>query len=317
MSGLTCQECKQPVQIDESLSDLTPSNYELIVGSIPKAPGSGGGHSRQGTTHDLLARTPGHPSVKAAWERSQGDRSERGSVSARRKAAGSSQSGQRQRASIGGGESFVLLQDSIVRNLPASPPNGPYSPKGKGKVTVKEKDPTLQTQTVSPTTLSHHLRSVTKLYSLLSTKTEVDHPLCDECMHLLLGMLEKQLEETKKERDGYIAFEKQIKKERERVGDNSTVPADAERRLEDLKLEERSLMDDLRDADRERELLEAELKQLEREEKMLEEEEAEYALPTFGMLVLTVWTGSGDRIMQSCWLNLKKMPNWIHCAPLV
>lgn len=285
MSGLTCQECKQPVQIDESLSDLTPSNYELITGSIPKAPGGGSGHSRQGTTHDLLARTPGHPSVKAAWERSQADRSERGSVGARRKAASSSQGGQRQRASIGGGESFVLLQDSIVRNIPASPQNGPYSsPKGKGKVTIK--DPTSQAQTVNPTPLSHHLRSVTKLYTLLSSKTEIDHPLCDECMHLLLGILNKQLEETKKERDGYIAFEKQIKKERERDGDSSTVPADAEQRLEELKMDEHSLMDDLRDADREREALEAELRQLEREEKLLEEDEAEYVCYTLSILTL-------------------------------
>lgn len=297
MNGLACQECKQPIEIDESLSDLTPSNYELIAGSIPKA--HGGGHSKPGSTQDLLARTPGHPSVKAAWERSQGDRSERGSLSMRRKAAGSS-STQRQRASIGGGESFVLLQDSIVRNIPASPPNGPYSsPKGKGKVTLK--DPTSQAPTVSPTPLSHHLRSVTKLYALLSAKTEVDHPLCDECMHLLLGTLNKQLEETQKERDGYIAFEKQIKKERERDGDNSTVPADAEQRLEELKMEEESLLDDLRDADREREALEADLKQLEREEKLLEEEEAEYVFSFFFELEnLSDFLGSGDRITRSC-----------------
>jgi beclin 1 len=105
-------------------------------------------------------------------------------------------------------------------------------------------------------------------------------------MHLLLGILNKQLEETKKERDGYIAFEKQIKKERERDGDSSTVPADAEQRLEELKMDEHSLMDDLRDADREREALEAELRQLEREEKLLEEDEAEYVCYTLSILTL-------------------------------
>jgi beclin len=268
MSNLTCQQCKQPVQIDESLSDLTPSNYELIAGSIPKTSGP-----RYGTTQDLLSKTPAHPSVKAAWERSQASQDS----ARRRSVATSGNSSHRHRASVAGGESFVLLQDSIVRNIPASPPNGVYSPsKGKGKATAKEAASVSQQQapTVSPTPLSHHLRSVGRLHALLSAKTEVDHPLCDECTYLLLGILNRQLEETTKERDGYIAFEKQIKKEKEREGDKPAL-VDAEKRMESLKREEEAALHALLDADRERAELEAEMAQLELEEKMLEEEEAE------------------------------------------
>jgi beclin 1 len=82
------------------------------------------------------------------------------------------------------------------------------------------------------------------------------------------------LEETTKERDGYIAFEKQIKKEKEREGDKPAL-ADGERRIATLKQEEEAALHALLDADRERVELDAELAQLEVEEKMLEEEEAE------------------------------------------
>ena len=68
----------------------------------------------------------------------------------------------------------------------------------------------------NPSPLSHHLRSTLRLFNLLSSRTELDHPLCAECTHILLTSLTRQIEETKKERDGYIAFEKEVKKERER-----------------------------------------------------------------------------------------------------
>lgn len=262
MNGLACQQCHQPIQIDESLIDLTPSNYELVAGSIPKAAGS-----RYGTTQELLSKTPAHPSVKAAWERSQ-----RNTDSQRRRIGVASN---KHRASVAGGESFVLLQDSIVRNIPASPPNGVYSsPKGKGKAPVKE-SPVQQPPAVSPSPLAHHLRSVGRLHALLSAKTELDHPLCDECTHMLTGMLNRQLEETTKERDGYIAFEKQIKKEREKEGDDKQAVAEARLRLEQLSKEEQLALEALLVTDRERAALEAEMQQLELEEKQLEEEEAE------------------------------------------
>jgi beclin 1 len=274
MNNLTCQQCKQPLQIDDSLSDLTPSNYELIAGSIPKA-----GGSRYSTTQDLLSKTPAHPSVKAAWERSQAN-----SDSHKRR---SGTTGSRHRVSVPGSESFVLLQDSIVRNIPSSSPNGGNPSKGKGKAFGKENAFDKST-TVNPTPLSHHLRSVSKLYALLSSKTELDHPLCDECTHLLTGILNRQLEETKNERDGYIAFEKQVKKERERMKDDKDALFDAERKIEELANEEERALEALLNADRERAALEAELEQLEMDEKALEEEEAEWVL-VFSYTVQLTW----------------------------
>lgn len=126
----------------------------------------------------------------------------------------------------------------------------------------------------NPTPISHHLRSTMRLFNVLSTRSDIDHPLCAECTQILLLSLQRQLDETKKERDGYIAFEKEVRKERERESLDLS-RQDAEKKIERLKYDERAAVEQLRLADREREQLDEELKLLEAEEKALEEEEAE------------------------------------------
>jgi beclin len=290
---MNCQQCKQPLQIDASLVDLAPSAYEMVAGSVPRY-GASHASGKYTSAHDKLSRTPGHPSVKAVWERSTYERSGSRGLS-----------NQQHRATIAGGESFVLLQDSIIKKIPTTPPS-PNFPRGvvsaignnvaagssKSSSTGKNKTPrstngTVPSSSSSPpnvpmTPLSHHLRSTLRLYSILSSKTEVDHPLCDECTHLLIKLLNRQLDDTKKERDLYIGAEKELRKEREKemtepskVGSSE---AENERQIEALKEDEKRAIEELRDAQRESERLEAELRALELEEKELEEEEAEWVL---------------------------------------
>jgi len=286
-----CQQCKQPLQIDASLVDLSPSAYEMVAGSIPRY-GASHSSSKYASMYDKLSRTPGHPSVKAVWERSAHER--RGSRGL---------SNQQHRATIAGGESFVLLQDSIIKKIPTTPPSPNFprgaipavgnnvpggsskssSAAGKNKATgntVETAPPApLSPRNVPSTPLSHHLRSTLRLYSHLSSKTEVDHPLCDECTHLLITLLNRQLGDLKKERDLYIGAEKELRKERERemtesskFGSSNT---EIERKIEALKEEEKRAIEELRGAQQESEGLEAELRALELEEKELEEKEAE------------------------------------------
>lgn len=118
------------------------------------------------------------------------------------------------------------------------------------------------------------MRSTTRLFNSLTTRADIDHPLCAECTQILLSSLQKQLDEIKKERDGYIAFEKELKKERERETQDMSRD-EAERRIENSKAEERVAIEQLRLAEREREQLNQELRVLEEEEKVLEEEEDE------------------------------------------
>jgi len=91
----------------------------------------------------------------------------------------------------------------------------------------------------------------------------------------LLTTLQRQLDETKRERDGYIAFEKEVRKEREREAQGLT-REEAEKKIEKLKVEERLAIEQLKEAECDREQLDEELRLLELDEKALEVEEAEF-----------------------------------------
>jgi hypothetical protein len=180
--------------------------------------------------------------------------------------------------------------------------NTPTSHTTTGKVSTPTKlnePPADDSSYHKPTPISQHVRSTQRLMNLISSRTDVDHPLCAECTHLLLTSLARQLDETKKERDGYIAFEKEVKKEKEREKDGLT-PQEAEKKIAKLVQEEKAAITQLREVEKEREQLEAELRALELEEKGLEEEEAEsVALQSLPVPATHCHTDSGERTTRS------------------
>ena len=217
-------------------------------------------------------------------------------------------------------ESFVLLQDSVIRNIPSPvPPQGKKTPINKSRQNAQpaaQPPPPEEPTQPNPSPLSHHLRSTLRLFNLLSSRTELDHPLCAECTHLLLTTLTRQLEETKKERDGYIAFEKEVRKEKEREKDGPG-KGEVDTKIEKLKEEERFAIEQLRAAEKERTQLEEELRALELEEKALEEEEAEFVI----LLILRFHglsgrlPGSGTRTTPISSNALNRLPSSLHCVP--
>lgn len=208
-------------------------------------------------------------------------------------------------------ESFIVLQDSVIRTIPTQPssptrPSKKNAPKTRNDANIAPNATIakpLEPERDSPSPLSHHLRSTARLFNLLSTRTEIDHPLCAECTQILLTNLRKQLDETKKERDGYIAFEKEVRKEREREAQGIT-KEEASRKIEKLVQEEQLAIEQLREAEREREQLDEELRQLELDEKALEAEESEYVSSpsgahSFGLTyVVRFWRSYNDQLLS-------------------
>ncbi|KAI0958953.1 hypothetical protein AcV7_004626 [Taiwanofungus camphoratus] len=273
--NFVCQQCKQPLQLDASLVDLTPSAYDMVAASLPPAPSATG---LQTSESERLAQLPAPASVKSAWQQSAQSRSASPSSLSPR-----AQKKQPQRAAVHPNESFVLLQDSIVRNIPSPLPTPSHAkrpsfaarPRMNNQPSVPPAVAQEEATHPNPSPLSHHLRSTLRLFNLLSSRTDLDHPLCAECTDILLSTLSRQLEETKKERDGYIAFEKEVKKEKERDGDGMS-KEEAELKIQKLKEEEHLAIEKLQAAELEREQLAEEFRALELEEKALEEEEAEF-----------------------------------------
>lgn len=162
---------------------------------------------------------------------------------------------------------------------PPSSPIGPRPPPSPSTVTPSSNNNTNSATPSSPTHRGPSLSHTLRLFNLLSSRTELDHPLCAECTHILVDNLSRKLEETKKERDGYIAFEKEIKRERERekeAKERGEGVENDERIIEQLKIEEKEVLEELKAAEAECATLEEELAELEREEQALEEEEAEF-----------------------------------------
>lgn len=195
-------------------------------------------------------------------------------------------------------DSFVLLQDSVVHHTPSvatplRPKKGSIKAKGLTGAAPVSKPP--DPDAPNPPPLSHHLRSTVRLFNLISSRTDIDHPLCAECTQVLLVSLQRQLDETKKERDGYIAFEKEVRKERERESQGLS-KEEAEKKIEKLKLDEQSAIKQLKEAEREKHQLDEELRILEQEEKLLEQEEARCVVcqNTCPTLVLTRVPASGE-----------------------
>ncbi|KAJ7218104.1 autophagy protein Apg6-domain-containing protein, partial [Mycena pura] len=278
--SLVCQQCKEPLELDGSLSDLAPSAYDMIVASLPPAP------TRQES--EPISQLKATQASRTAWQKAKS-----ASIS------GSTRSQKKQIAPLPN-ESFVLLQDSIVRHIPSPDPKKASSSRttsGKAPQPAKQEEPAHP----NPSPLSHHLRSTVRLFNLLSARTEIDHPLCAECTQILLVTLQRQLDETKRERDGYIAFEKEVRKERERDAQGMS-KEEAEKKIEKLKLDERLSIEQLKVAEQERVQLEDELRALEEEEKALAEEEARQAVRFVFSIVFTdyrFWHAHNNHLLSS------------------
>src|SRR5690606_33561917 len=51
---------------------------------------------------------------------------------------------------------------------------------------------------------SYEMERITKLFEILSARSDIDHPVCVECTDVLMEEMQKKLEATNRERDAYV-----------------------------------------------------------------------------------------------------------------
>jgi beclin 1 len=109
-------------------------------------------------------------------------------------------------------DSFVVLPPSKsnteVKIAPVQQPIQATNPVSTS--TSVEEDPNWSRNN----TLSHRLRVANRVFDIMSSKSSVDHPMCQECTDMLLESLEKQMTDVGRERDCYIEFMKKVKDSR-------------------------------------------------------------------------------------------------------
>lgn len=119
---------------------------------------------------------------------------------------------------------------------------------------------------------NHEMERITKLFEILSSRSDIDHPVCVECTDLLVDELQKKLEVTTKERDLYVSYLRELQ---------ASAPTDEEIRAQDAALRkaqqaEAAARAELRQLEQERAELDAELFALEEETEKVNAEEEKF-----------------------------------------
>lgn len=165
--------------------------------------------------------------------------------------------------------SFVMLTDSqVVPPQPSSNGHDTSQSKAKSNANKTPHDPFSEPKQ----NLSYQIEYTTRLFEILSSRSDIDHPICTECTDILLSSLQARLAAATKERDAYIAFLKNL---------NSTIPtpsevSKAQSALASTRAAESSAFSELLSLEQEKASLDVELVALEAESLALDGEEQSF-----------------------------------------
>lgn len=122
--------------------------------------------------------------------------------------------------------------------------------------------------------LSHFVRKSAQLFDLVSSTSDIDHPLCRDCADSLLILLEQQLVQAEEECREYKQFLTKITKETE---EESLLSLEAlEKELSCLQLEEQQLKVELEELLTKQKLINQEIEEEKKEKDVVEADEEAY-----------------------------------------
>jgi beclin 1 len=116
------------------------------------------------------------------------------------------------------------------------------------------------------------MERASRLFEILSARSDIDHPICVECTDLLVAGLQRRLEAATKERDAYVSFLKQV---------NASIPTaeevqESQDALAKARKEEGAAIAELKNLEKEKAQVDEEIAQLEEEARALDTEEEDF-----------------------------------------
>ncbi|CAG8948775.1 hypothetical protein HYFRA_00001897 [Hymenoscyphus fraxineus] len=254
-----CQKCRAPLKLDSSLEDLNPAAFDLLVGA-----------SSQQQPKNIPPSRPGYPQErKQLYDRVSRNSSSptlRRNISGARRIDASSLEPRTGLANPA--MSFVMLTESQV--VPASVVKSPEdtNPKRRGLEDTVNMDGTDD----EGKAMSQEMERVSRLFEILSARSDIDHPVCVECTDLLVEGLQQRLNAATKERDAYSGFLKQV---------NADIPTEdevkeAQEQLAQAKADEATAIEELKKLEKEKSEVDKEIAQLEEEARALDNEEEQF-----------------------------------------
>ena len=96
--------------------------------------------------------------------------------------------------------SFVMLTESQL-----VPPSIVKSPEDTKPKKQRQDDlPGLDGAQDENKAISQDMERASRLFQILSARSDIDHPVCVECTEMLVAELQRRLESATKERDAYV-----------------------------------------------------------------------------------------------------------------
>ncbi|SCU93699.1 LAME_0F04698g1_1 [Lachancea meyersii CBS 8951] len=125
-------------------------------------------------------------------------------------------------------------------------------------------------------TLSSRINTLTNIFNILSSKSNIEYPVCQDCCDLLIHKLKSDYEDALKERDTYFEFLKRLNKQRELEQNENAHKNEAfEDERKAAEREDEELLQNLRKLEDTEAELDAQIEKLEQELKLKKEQEAE------------------------------------------
>ncbi|KAF1991776.1 APG6-domain-containing protein [Aulographum hederae CBS 113979] len=251
-----CQKCKTPIRLDGSLEDLNPAAFKLLTDSA--------GSSNPSPSHLRSTRPAYSQDRREDYDRVSRDAKSptiRRSIPSSRHHAGGTGNAKENPAM-----SFVMLTESqLVQARNSLHEEPPSAARGGANNTGPDPFPAGE----SPNSVRERRETAARLFEILSSRSDIDHPVCAECTELLVDGLQGRLSNVTKERDAYVQYLRQV---------NSDIPAneevaEAQRELAEIKKREAKALEDLEKLEREKAAMDEELAALLAEEKKLDEQE--------------------------------------------
>ena len=279
-----CQKCRTPLKLDSSLEDLNPAAFDLLVGAlfyfwaredadiclgasalqqVKNIPASRPAYPQERKQlYDRVSKNPASPTFK------------RNLPASRRSDAvpDTTRSGLNNPAM-----SFVMLTESQV--VPPSIVKSPEDTNPKKKQHEEILHSGVENEGKA---MSQEMERASRLFEILSSRSDIDHPICVECTELLVDGLQKRLEAASKERDAYVGFLKQV---------NAEIPTEEEIKesrelLAKARGEEHAAIEELKKLEKEKKAVDEEIAQLEEQARALDVEEEKF------------WSGRNDFAMK-------------------
>lgn len=243
-ASLQCQKCKTALKIDGSLQGLNPASFKILADAAPV----------------LEAKPPETPRSAAARERKQlyNQVSQHAGQPMHKRNVTSSQ--RIPAGPINPDASYMMVEGSHATN------------DGSGHVlssTAKRPKKLDRSKDEGEVALSQDLETATRLFEILSARSDIDHPVCSECTEMLLEGLQKRQAGVTRERDAYVEFLKKAQQE---------VPTDEEKAktkqdLADARQREKQALEELEALEAEKARMEDEIAALDAQAEELDEEE--------------------------------------------